>query len=131
MSFSQFLIEKPLTPQQRIARGRQMKRLAPKMAIKRKMAAKKKAPTEKLKKRAQAKARDIIRKKFIKDKNYNSMSYGEKMAIDKKVQAKSAAIKKIARKLLPGIKKAESERLKKLKGDFKGKTTTEATTSYK
>tara|TARA_R110000772_G_scaffold252521_1_gene367941 strand:+ start:635 stop:1012 length:378 start_codon:yes stop_codon:yes gene_type:complete len=124
MTFSQFLIEKPLTPQQRIARSRQMKKLAPKLAMKRKMAAKKKAPPEKLKKRAQAKARDIIRKKFIKDKNYNSMSYGEKISVDKKVQAKSAAIKKIARKLLPGIKKAESDRLTKLKGAFKGKTNT-------
>ena len=121
MTFSQFLIEKPLTPQQRIARSRQMKRLAPKLAMKRKMAAKKKAAPEKLKKRSQAQARDIIRKKFIKDKNYNSMSYGEKIAVDRNVQAKSAAIKKIAKKLLPGIKKAESERLKKLKGDFKGK----------
>ena len=124
MTFSQFLIEKPLTPQQRIARSRQMKKLAPKLAMKRKMAAKKKAPPEKLKKRAQAKARDIIRKKFIKDKNYNSMSYGEKISVDKKVQAKSTDIKKIARKLLPGIKKAESDRLTKLKGAFKGKTNT-------
>lgn len=130
-TFKEYLVEKPLTPAQRIARSRQMKRLAPKLKMKRKLAAKKKAPPEKLKKRAQAQARDIIRKKFIKDKDYSSMSYGEKIAIDKKVQAKSAAIKKIAKKLLPGIKKAEAERLKKLKGDFKGKSTSEATASYK
>ena len=79
ISFAEYLIEKPLTPQQRIARARVMKRLAPKLAIKRKIAAKKKADPTKLKKRAQKQAMDIVRAKFIKDKNYNSMSYGEKI----------------------------------------------------
>ena len=115
MSFSQFLIEKPLTPQQRIARGRLMKRLAPKMAIKRKMAAKKKAPVGVLKKRAEVKARDILRAKYLKNRDYNSLSYGEKLSIDKKLSGKTMVIKKIAKKLMPKIKKAEVERLKKLK----------------
>jgi hypothetical protein len=114
-SFAEYLFEKPLTPQQRIARGRLMKRLAPKMAMKRKMAAKKKAPTGILKKRAEAKARDILRAKYLKDKKYNSLSYGEKLSIDKKLSGKTMVIKKIAKKLLPKIKKAEDERLKKLK----------------
>jgi len=109
------LTEKPLTPKQRIDRSRLMKRLAPKMALKRKLAAKKKASPDKLKKRAQKKAIDIIRAKFLKDKNYNTMSYGEKMSVDKKVQAKKGAIKKIAKKLLPQMKKAEEERIKKNK----------------
>lgn len=115
MSFSQFLIERPLTPQQRIARGRLMKRLAPKMAIKRKMAAKKKAPVGVLKKRAEVKARDILRAKYLKNRDYNSLSYGEKLSIDKKLSGKTMVIKKIAKKLMPKIKKAEVERLKKLK----------------
>jgi hypothetical protein len=114
-TFAQYLIEKPLTPQQRIARGRLMKRLAPKLARKRKIAAKKKATPEKLKKRALAKARDILRAKFLKDKKYNSLSYGEKLSIDKKLAGKTLRIKKIAKKLMPKIKKAEAERLKKLK----------------
>ena len=92
-----------------------MKRLAPKLARKRKMAAKKKASPEKLKKRALAKARDLLRAKFLKDKNYNSLSYGEKLSIDKKLSGKTLRIKKIAKKLLPKIKKAEAERLKKNK----------------
>lgn len=113
ISFSTFLIEKPLTPQQRIQRGRVMKRLAPKLAMKRKIAAKKKASPDKLKKRAQVKARDIVRDKFLKDVDYNSLSYAEKLSIDKKVESKKAILKKIAKKLLPQIKKAEAERLEK------------------
>lgn len=114
-SFAEYLIEKPLTPQQRIARGRLMKRLAPKMAMKRKIAAKKKASSAILKKRAQAKARDILRAKYLKDKDYNSLSYSEKLSIDKKISGKTTLIKKIAKKLMPKIKKAEAERLRKLK----------------
>lgn len=115
ISFQEYLIEKPLTPQQRIKRSRVMKRLAPKLAMKRKMAVKKKADPIKLKKRAQKQAIDIVRAKFLKDKDYNTLSYGEKISIDKKVQAKTQLVKKIARKLLPQVKKAEQERLKKLK----------------
>lgn len=114
-SFAEYLFEKPLTPQQRIARGRLMKRLAPKMAMKRKIAAKKKASSVVLKKRAQAKARDILRAKYLKDKDYNSLSYSEKLSIDKKISGKTTLIKKIAKKLMPKIKKAEAERLRKLK----------------
>ena len=114
-SFAEYLFEKPLTPQQRIARGRLMKRLAPKLARKRKIAAKKKASPEILKKRAFAKARDILRAKYLKDKDYNSLSYSEKLSIDKKISGKTTLIKKIAKKLMPKIKKAEAERLRKLK----------------
>jgi hypothetical protein len=115
MSFSQFLIEKPLTPRQRIQRGRLMKRLAPKMAMKRKISAKKKANPEKIKKRAEKQAKDIIRKKLAKDQDYNKMSYAAKIALDKKVEKKKALIKKLSKKLIPKVKKDELERIKKLK----------------
>jgi len=115
MSFSQFLIEKPLTPKQRIQRGRLMKRLAPKMAMKRKITAKKKASPEKIKQRAIKQAKDIIRNKLAKDQDYNKMSYAAKIALDKKVEKKSAVIKKLSKKLIPKVKKAETERIKKLK----------------
>ena len=115
MTFSQFLIEKPLTPKQRIQRGRLMKRLAPKMAMKRKITAKKKASPEKIKQRAVKQAKDIIRNKLAKDQDYNKMSYAAKIALDKKVEKKKAVIKKLSKKLIPKVKKAETERIKKLK----------------
>ena len=115
MSFKEYLIEKPLTPQQRLKRSRIMKRLAPKIAMKRKIAMKKKATSQKIKKRAQQKARDIVRKKLSGGKDYNKMSFAAKSALDKKVQAKTQVVKKLARKLIPKMKKAEQERLKSLK----------------
>jgi len=115
IGFKEYLSEKPLTPQQRIQRGRIMKRLAPKIAMKRKIAAKKKANPEKLKVRAMKQARDAVRAKFVKGKSYQELSYSEKIQLDKKVEKKQALIKKIAKKLLPKIKKAEAERVKNLK----------------
>ena len=114
-TFKEYLIEKPLTPQQRMQRARIMKRLAPKMAMKRKLAMKKKAPKEQLQKRAEKQAKDILRKKFSGKADYNSMSFSQKIQIDKKVEAKKGLIKKIAKKLLPKIKQAEIERIKALR----------------
>jgi hypothetical protein len=92
-----------------------MKRLAPKIAMKRKIAMKKKANPEKLKIRAMKQARDAVRAKFVKGKSYQELSYSEKIQLDKKVEKKQALIKKIAKKLLPKIKKAEAQRIKDLK----------------
>jgi hypothetical protein len=114
ISFIEYLIEKPLTPQQRQQRSRAMRRLAPRMAMKRKLKAKKKADLPTLKVRAEKKAREMVRAKIAKG-DYNSMPYAQKIAIDKKVEAKKSAIKKLAKKLLPQVKKAEIDRLEKMK----------------
>ena len=114
----QTLSEKPLTPQQRRAKGRQMKRLAPKIARKKAIAMKKKASPEKLIGRAEKAAKEIIRNKLIKGKKYADLPFAQRELIDKKVEKKKDAIKKIAKKLLPKIRKQEVERLKK-KGDVK------------
>mgnify|MGYP001282581250 CR=1 FL=1 len=114
-TFAQYLIEKPMSPQQRMQRARIMKRLAPKLAMKRKIAMKKKAPTEKLLQRAEKQAKDILRKKFSGKAEYNQMSFAQKSQVDKKVEKKKALIKKIGKKLLPKLKKAETERIKALK----------------
>ena len=114
----QTLSEKPLTPQQRRAKGRQMKRLAPKIARKKAIAMKKKASPEKLIGRAEKAAKEIIRNKLVKGKKYADLPFAQRELIDKKVEKKKDAIKKIAKKLLPKIRKQEVERLKK-KGDVK------------
>lgn len=93
-----------------------MKRLSKKIQLKKKIAMKKKASPEKLKARALKKARDVVRQKFAKNKNYNDLSNAEKIQLDAKVDKKQGLIKKIAKKLLPKIKKAEAERINKLKG---------------
>ena len=108
----------PLTIAQRQKKARQMKRLAPRLARFRKIKAKRKADKDTLMKRAQKAARNVVRKKVAGDrgKNYSALSPSEKVTIDKLVAKKSAIIKRMAKKLLPQIRKAEMERLKQARG---------------
>jgi len=104
----------PLTIAQRQAKARQMKRLAPRLARFRKMKAKRMADREQILKRAQKAARNVIRKKVAGERgsDYSALSASEKITIDKLVAKKSAVIQKLAKKLLPKVRKAEMERLK-------------------
>ena len=83
----------------------------------RKIAAKKMASPEKLKLRSRKKAIEVIRKKVAgaKGTDYKNLSPSEKMSIDKKVEKKKGLIAKIAKKQLQGVKKAEKERLAKVR----------------
>lgn len=112
-------VNEVLTVQQRKARGRLMKRLAKRIAIARKRKMRKIAGAEQLQKRAQKAAKNILRKKIAgkKGESYADLSPQQKFAIDKMVQKRAGAIPKIARKLLPKIKKAEKERIKSLRAN--------------
>ena len=106
------LDEAPLSIQQRRRRGMQMRRLKSRLKIARKKAKRKMASKEKLQTRARRKARDIIKNRLSK-KPYSDMSPPEKIALDKRLDRISpAAIDRIARKQLPGVRSAERERLR-------------------
>ena len=103
----------PLTIQQRKEIGRRMKRLAPKLARMRKLKAKRKADSDTIKKRALKQARNVIRTKVAGDRgaSYNELSSAEKVSVDKMITKKSAIIQKLAKKLIPKVRKQEAERL--------------------
>jgi hypothetical protein len=106
--------EAPLTPQQRRKRAMIMKRLAPKLARQRKIKAKQKAGGEKLQQRAKKQAIQIARERIAGEKGakYKDLSPSAKQAIDKRVQKQSGIVNKLAKKLLPSVKKKEMERVK-------------------
>ena len=79
----------------------------------RKKAAKKKASMDKLQGRAQKQARNILLKKILQGKDKGQLSFAARADVEKKLAKKKAAIKRIAKKLLPGVKKADREKLKK------------------
>lgn len=89
-----------------------------KIALGKKKAAKKLASPEKLKARAQKQARDILIKKILKDKKKGDLSFAGRAGIEKKLANKKGAINKIAKKLLPAIKKKDRAKLKS-KGEDK------------
>ena len=108
-------MDEALTPAQRLKRSRVMKQKSKIIQRKRAIAMKKRAPSEVIQKRALKKARDILTKKILNNKDRKDLGYGELDQLDKKLDKKKAVIKKIAKKMLPQLKKAEKERIAKLR----------------
>jgi len=112
-------MEEALTLQQRVKRSRIMKQKAKIIARKRKIALRKRAGVEKIKQRANKAARKIIQDKLLKNQDKGELSFKGRERLEKMVDKKHPLIKKIAKKLLPAMRKKESERLQKRKGENK------------
>ena len=67
---------------------------------------------KKLMKRAVKKQRMAIAKKLLKGKSYFDLSPARKMEIEKKLDKMKNRIQKLAKKLLPSIRKKEKNKLK-------------------
>ena len=104
--------QEALTVQQRMAKSRQMKKLAPKIAIGRARAARKMANMDTLKKRARKAARNIILKKLTKDIPKDELSMSRRQDIEKRLDKMKPKIDKLAQKVLPQVRKKELERKK-------------------
>jgi len=106
-----------LNIQQRLARKRSFAKNKAKIALGRARAAKKVAGLDVLKKRAVKAARNKIALKMTKGTPLNQVPLSKKMEIEKKLESKKGKIQKIARKLLPVIKKKEVAKRQKAKGE--------------
>ena len=112
-SFKEFTdANEALTIAQRQKRKASFRKNKAKIMIARKKAAKKMASPEKLKARATVAARNLIIKKILKNKTKAQLSFAARTELEKKVKKKAAAIKKIAKKLLPQVKKADKAKFK-------------------
>ena len=102
-----------LNTMQRLKRARMMKRIAKKVARMRKIRSKRMADTNRLHKRSRKKALQAIRARVAgsRGKSYGQLGRAEKITVDKLVQKKSALIDRIAKRLLPKVRKAEVKRL--------------------
>lgn len=112
-------MEEALTLHQRVKRSRIMKAKSKIIARKRKIALRKRAGVEKIKQRANKAARKIIQDKLLKNRDKDELSFTGRERLEKMVDKKQPLIKKIAKKLLPAMRKKESERLQKRKGENK------------
>lgn len=102
-----------LTPKQRMKMKIAFKKNKAKIALGRKKAAKKLASPDQLKKRAEKQARNLLLKKILKDRSKDDLSFAQKQEIEKKLDKKKGAIKKIAKKLLPVVKAKDRAKLQK------------------
>lgn len=100
--------------QTRLKKQKAFRKNKHKILAKRKKAMKKKnLDPKKLQKRAEKTARGMVAKKLLKDKDKNDLGMSGRQALEKKLDKKKAAIKKLAKKLLPMIRKKEQEKTKK------------------
>jgi hypothetical protein len=107
------LDETVLDIQQRQKRAQIMRRNKSKIERAREIAKKRMAPEANIRKRAFAQARQIIRRRVAGSRGaeYEKLGPTEKMAIDRAVEGKQKLIKKLALRLIPRVKQAESKRL--------------------
>jgi len=101
-----------LTVQQRLARARSLRKNRAKIAIGRKRAARKFASMDVLKKRARKAARKAIYKKITKGIDKSDLSVARRAEIEKKLDKMGPRIDRIAKKMLPNVRKMEKERKK-------------------
>ena len=109
-------MDEALTAQQRQKMKATFRKNKAKIALGKKKAAKRLASPEKLKAKATKQARNILTKKILKTKDKSELSYAARVDLEKKLDKKKAAIAKIARKILPQVKAADRDKLKKNKG---------------
>ena len=106
-------ITEVLSLAQRRKRALTMRKYKAKIAMARKRARKRAATPKALMTRARRRAIQVLRNRVAgeKGKGYTSLSPAEKIMIDQKVQKRKGAIEKIAKRLLPQVKKADMARL--------------------
>jgi len=117
-------LDEVLSIQQRLKRKAMMKRIKGKIKLGRRRAKYKIANQEKLKKRSAKKAREIIRQRVAGSlgKDYKKLPLAGRMQVEKKVEKKRDLIARLAKRMMPKVKKAEMERVKKARSTKKEET---------
>ena len=111
MSLKTFLTkDEALTVQQRLKMARTFKKNKAKIAMGRKRAARKVASMDKLKTRAQKQARNTFLKKITKGIDKGELSLSRRASIEKRLNKMKPKIDKLAKKMLPKVRKAELEK---------------------
>jgi len=96
---------------QRMKKKQAMRKNKAVLKMRRKMARKRRADPDKIKARATKRARMAMFKKLAGGKSKSGMSYSQRAAVEKRLRAKSGAIKRIARKLLPTVRKDDMAKI--------------------
>ena len=117
-------LQEVLNLQQRLKKKAMMRRLKGKIKLGRRRAKYKIADKKKLEKRSAKKARELIRARVAGSlgKKYKDLPLAGRMQVDKKIEKKKDLIKRLAKRMMPKIKKAEMERVKKARSSKKEET---------
>jgi hypothetical protein len=108
---------KPLTVVQRLRRRQVMRRSKFKLQRARKIKSKKLATGDQLRKRSRKAAIAAVRKRVAgkKGENFKNLAPGDKASVERRVASKGALVNKLARRLMPQIRKKEQARFKQVR----------------
>jgi nicotinic acid mononucleotide adenylyltransferase len=125
-------ITEVLSIQQRMRRKLIMRRLKSKIKIGRYRSMRRLATEPKLKTRSKRKARKILRDRMIgkSGKKYADLGVSARIAIDRRLEKRKAAIAKIAKRLMPKVRVADKERLRSFKKNQSLKNSIEQDIEY-
>jgi len=103
---------KALNALQRLHRAQVIRRIQPKLKMARERAQSRRADDKKIGIRSMRHARDIARERVAGNsgRKYAELSTGEKIQIDKRLETKVGLIRRIAKRLIPVMRKQEAER---------------------
>tara|TARA_R110000772_G_scaffold2311_4_gene7990 strand:- start:3237 stop:5075 length:1839 start_codon:yes stop_codon:yes gene_type:complete len=103
-----------LSLQQRRKKAITIKRFKTKLKVARKKHSRRMADPRRMKRRAARAAVRVMRKKLAGNKGakYSKLSGAEKIVLDRRVQARKTLIRKIAKRLIPKVRKQERTRFK-------------------
>ena len=112
--FTKSSTDEALSITQRMARKRQMKRLAPKIKLGRERAKKRLASKDKLEKRSRKQARNMLLKKFTKGKSKGDLPMAKRAELEKRLDTPSMKkrIANMAKRMFKDVRKKEIERRK-------------------
>ena len=119
LSFKQFTIDEALTTQQRIQRGRMMKRIKHKIKLGQQKAKRRMASKDTLEKRSLRQARINIFKKLTKGMDKKDLSFSRRAEIEKRLGSPTMKRKlaMMSKRLFKDVRKKEIERKRGKKSD--------------
>lgn len=111
LNLNDIILSEALTLSGRRKRSITMRRLEPKLQRKKELMKRRIAPSDVVMNRAEKAAHKLImQKRLLKTRNYTDLSPTEKTNIEKKMQQFEPSVKKLAKKLFPRLKRAETQR---------------------
>jgi len=104
--------DEALTNSQRIKASLRMKKMKSRIKRGRERAARRTPTMDVIQKRANRKARLILLKKMTKGADKSDMSFGRRADLEKRLSKKTALIGRLAKKLIPVVRKQDRDRKK-------------------
>jgi len=103
-------VDEALTMLQRQRMRIALRKNKAKIELGRKRSSRRIAPPDVLQRRAIKKARNIITRRILKNKDKQDLSYGQRQSLEKQLAKRKGGIKRLATRLLPIVRKKDKEK---------------------